>query len=436
MIKYMRIRITFFLLIVSLARLSIAGEWFRSGPVAGTVLDIAADRRHCSLWYAINGTSAYGRLYRSTDNGESWIPTRIDRATSVVVSPASSEVIVLGLAEDGSRLLWVSSDQGNTFSLQSSQAPLRVFAHPSDPSILFGVSDSTPYNLANSYNRGRTWEPVTTLPYKPGNTYDVSPNCEFYYYQINDVLISPIDGKTVYATGEIFFKCGSYDIEEQQVMFRSKNLGRSWKVSEFNEYNFSYDPAFPNRAFSFNNSDSGASNLRVLTEKGWRNLSHQRATSLAAMPNRPDELYAYRYRSDSGGAEHFVSRDMGHTWRKIKLGPGNGIRLLVGRQTPEGTLLGGTNGGGLYSLDERGRWKAQQKGFREATLIDVAGGPPSSILYAISRGEACCGSDSYLYRSTNNGRSWENITNHLPTTDAAANSFWGLITNVLSSSQE
>ena len=415
--------------LTSFARLSIAGDWIRTGPSAGTIISIAADRQNPAIWYAINGNNAiYGRLYRSTDNGESWRPTKIDKATSVVVSPQSSEVFVLSFFKDGStRQLWVSKDQGDSFALQSSNAPLRLFLSPNNSSILFGVPTTYPWNLVASFNGGRVWEEVTTLPFKPGLKYDVSPDCTFGYYEFKDVLISPLDGKTVYATGEIHFQCGSHNEDVFPVTVRSKNLGRSWSVSEFETYNFSYDPAFPKRAFSSNTAST--SGIRILTEKGWRTLSRRTAIRVISVPAQPEVLYAYNTDIFYGAPEYSVSRDFGRTWRKIKLGPGNGVRILVARQTPPGSLLGGTLGGGLYSLDEQGRWKAQQKGFREATLVDVAGGPPSSILYVIARESACCGSDSYLFRSTNNGKTWQNITDNFPAQNGAAHGLWGLITN-------
>jgi|GEM_PF-6704974 len=426
----MRITIATLMLLIICSSLGATGDWVRTGPVTGTVVDIVPDRRNPSLWYAIHGNNDYtGRLYRSTDNGESWTPTRLDQIASIVVSPSNSEVFVLSdVQQDLTRQLWVSTDLGNTFHLQSSRAPSHIFAHPQDPSTLVGIPNTLPGNLVFSSNAGRDWVPITSLPYKPGKEYSISyPGCRFQDYEFSDVLISPIDGKTIYASAELFFRCGNYDNDERSVTFRSNNLGRTWTVEELRRNNFSYDPAFPDRAFSFNLDDS-SSTIRMLTKKGWHLLSHQPILAITSVPGHEQELYAYTLDYNYRGLPlHLRSRDLGKTWQRITLGPANGVRVLVGRQEPTETFLGGTIGGGLYSLDAKGFWKPQQRGFRETSLIDVAGGPPSPILYVISR--TTSGNESYLYRSTNNGRRWQNITDRLPFSNAAALGLWGLISN-------
>jgi photosystem II stability/assembly factor-like uncharacterized protein len=101
---------------------------------------------------------------------------------------------------------------------------------------------------------------------------------------------------------------------------------------------------------------------------------------------------------------------------------------LAGRENPAGSLLAGTIGGGLYAIDDKGGYHAIEKGFQGAFLFSVAGGPPSSTLYVVSRG-GVSDYDSYLYRSTNNGRTWHNITDRLPVKDAAAKGINGVSSN-------
>src|SRR5437016_1495414 len=100
-----------------------SADWRWIGPEAGTIEQLAPDRNHPGIWYAVNN----GRLYRSVDDGNQWEPTAIKglagwrgdgyyyfAAPPVSVQPLTSEVFVA--APDG---VWVSSDLGKTFSLRA-----------------------------------------------------------------------------------------------------------------------------------------------------------------------------------------------------------------------------------------------------------------------------------------------------------------------------
>ena len=342
-----------------------------------------------------------------TDNGESWLRTPVTSAESVDVDPSTSDVFVIASQlESGKYSLWRSTDHGATFTLQSKSGPKKIVFHPYNPRVILGIGGWSPWSLAISSDQGRNWSPIVTLPYTPGKSYDLGV---FKYYNLEDVLVSPFDGKTVYASGTISFRIDNHHSDHHPVLLTSRNLGKSWAVEEYAWYTFHHDPTFPNRAFAVHNHHYPAAKMKQLTAEGWRFLSYQAAVQVVAVPGQENQLYVQGGNQIDGSAQHFKSEDAGRTWRKIKLGPADAIRILVARQSPTGSMLGGTYGTGCYLVQADRTFLQVRTGFDEATLSNVGMGASSSIIYTISTG----GGDSFLYRSENGGKSWRDITENL-----------------------
>src|SRR4030095_2333453 len=89
------------------------------------------------------------------------------------------------------------------------------------------------------------------------------------------------------------------------------------------------------------------------------------------------------------------------------LGPGGNASTLQARSAPVGSLIAGTSSG-IYIIDADTNWHQVKLGIRETSATSVvAAAHRSSILYAIS-------GENFLFRSTNSGRTWKNITDNLP----------------------
>lgn len=377
-------------------------SWRRTGPVGGNVSRILPDRAHPGVFYLTGGPGYYdsgNELYRTLDNGQSWERVHIVGFQNVMVHPASSELFVLRSGRDYKHDLLCSKDQGKTFQLRSGNAPSLIFGHPTNPNILWGSGLTySDQNLSISTDRGAHWQVFNNLPYKLGKNYEIHGDilpADSYY--LKSVLVSPLDGKTVYVSTEVEFSEGcSYDSISLELV--STNDGKTWRSAEFPTTRYIYDPAFLDRAFS-----ASSENVRTLTPAGWKILDSKGVNDIVSIPGRPDLLY------ELSGAKQWVSHDGGSRWSRTNIGPGGNARVLVARTSPQGTLLAGTSGAGIYIIDENQHTHQVITGFSDARVTDVASAPGSGVLFAIA-----AGNDDFLYRSLNAGKTWNNITDRLP----------------------
>ena len=167
-----------------------------------------------------------------------------------------------------------------------------------------------------------------------------------------------------------------------------------WAFTESSVSRYIYDKAFPMRAFAVNFQE-----VRTLTKSGWKRLSQKRFTDIVSVPGRADQLFGL-----NRGRQWF-SRDEGMNWRSIDLAPAGKAVVLQARNSPIGTLLAGTAGAGAFVIDNSWNWK-EAHGLREARLSSVASAASSKILYVVA-------DFRFLYRSTDSGQTWKNISDKL-----------------------
>src|SRR5262249_20575966 len=146
----------------------------------------------------------------------------------------------------------------------------------------------------------------------------------------------------------------------------------------------------------------------VLTQKGWRNLPLSQLNDIVSVPGNADKLYALR------DTRQWISHDGGSNWSRTFLGPGGKARVLQARIDPEGSLIAGTSGAGIYLIDKTGATQQITDGFSQASLLDVATAPGSNIVFGIAGIM-----ERFLYRSLNSGKTWKNITDNLPVAPAS-----------------
>jgi photosystem II stability/assembly factor-like uncharacterized protein len=398
------------LLLLAFIALNLYAEdphWVREGPNIGTIISIVPDRAHPQIWFAIDAPDR--RLFRSIDNGKTWQYANQKGITQVLVHSVSSEVFIVHPKSSHENELLSSVDQGQTFKLRTLKSPLKVFDHPSDAKILWGSGfDYYGYDLTISYDRGEHWALFFNLPYKLGKEYVVNGvKVEAAYYDLLDLLVSPFNPTTVYISLDVIFRDGHHgDDYYTHVDLITNNSGKSWKSEEGKVYKYFYDPAYPDRAFSISYPEQ----LNILTRQGWKLVSQKNPFgNIVSVPGRPNELI--------GITDHrqYISHDGGINWSRTSIGPGAGARVVAARTFPEGSLLAGTSGAGLYEIDANRSFNTLSIPFKQQFIYRVATAPNTPFIYVIA-GEY----DHFLYRSLNSGKSWENITDTLPLYVSAA----------------
>jgi photosystem II stability/assembly factor-like uncharacterized protein len=142
-----------------------AGVWASLGPPGGDIFDVAASTVDANLVLAglAPGGSFGGTLYRSTDDGATWLAVPALDGTSVFdIEFAPDGTGYLGTQDS----IWKSTDGGLSWitlnlGIGANDQVFDVAIDPSDPSILWaGIADafaSQPVNVMRSTDGGGTW---------------------------------------------------------------------------------------------------------------------------------------------------------------------------------------------------------------------------------------------------------------------------------------
>jgi len=197
--------------------------WQFIGPVnmVGRMTDVAADPSRPGLIYV---SSAQGGVFKSTDDGETWVPVFEDYPTSsigdIALEPGNPDVLWVGTGEANilrssmaGTGLYKSTDGGKTFAykgLADTQHIARILVHPKNPDIVYVASPGHEYTFSRdrgvykTTDGGTTWRKVffkdektgvIDLAMDPGNP-DIlyAGTAERLRYRWNDPKESPQSG--------------------------------------------------------------------------------------------------------------------------------------------------------------------------------------------------------------------------------------------------
>lgn len=333
-------------------------HWKLIGPNGGVVNQIVPDRRNSNLWFLINN----GNLYRSSDDIGTWRTTGLNYVRQVAVHPATSTVYVLRRFR-----IWRSMDNGLSFhptSLSESLYLSRIFLHPENPDLLYGLGGHNGDSLTVSFDAGRSWNLINTLPFPK----DVLGECQADEYSIDDLLVSPFDPNVLFASGALIVSCPPRGEEDSiPLLLQSSNAGKQWKVIEKTSYFFHNDPLYPERAFAFN-SDG----IKQLTPQGWTTLSKTGAGDIFSVAQHPNELLATRPLAHfKPGLEYLKSKDGGRTWFDLPISLSDRLLTIQSVDDSFRGLLGGTEGTGLFYRNELENWKQIRVSFEAAPIRQI-----------------------------------------------------------------
>ncbi len=368
-------------------------NWIVRGPgnIGGRANTIAVHPQNENIMYA---GFARGGVWKTTDGGLNWAPVFDDQPFLAIgdieIDPSNPEVVYVGTGDPNiSSLpgigngLFKSEDGGLSWQhlgLEEQRIISQVRVNPQDPDIIYAAAMGLPFERNNqrglyrSEDGGQSWEQVLFISNQAG---------------IIDLAMHPADPNIIYASG--------WDrIRNNQESTITGSGAKIYKTSD------------------------GGDTWSLL--QGGLPQGEMGRIGLAIAPSNPETVYALYVGTDSQIHDVFRTDDGGQAWFPI-----------VNFNSPQGLdrgLLGGfgwffgkiranpLNPNDLFILGVD-LWRSRDGGqsWEESTppwwqyevhadKHDLVFTPSGSLLLA---------TDGGLYRSVNNGLSWEDIEN-IPTT--------------------
>ena len=379
MLQFSTVSVRAFLTVGFLAvSASLRAAWFRV-PIGGAdVTSIAIDPFAKGEIFC--GTSR-GNVYRSSDSGRTWEPTRPgNQFPGYVVSTLAADTKVAGklwaaLSGTGAgALVAVSPDRGASWEILARwerSVDARAFAQSAlqPDRIACGGDDG----VFLSQDGGKTWSPSGTGI--DGLTL------------VQSLAFDPADPATLYA--------GTY-----RQAFRTRDGGKTWAriaagmVLDATVYSFDFDPNDARRlwvstcGWVYLSEDGGDRWTRFTT-----GFTNRRTPVVHLDPRHPNVLFA----GTVGGLHR--SDDGGRSWKRISRETLDVSSLAIDRDT--GRIFIGTLGEGIYVSDDGGATLVAASGLEEGRVPAVAADPsdPSRVVFL----RAYAGVGSGVWEATASG---------------------------------
>ena len=308
-----------------------------------------------SIVYEIVDTS---EVYRSEDHGTTWTTVWDEFAFSSVYSlaPAPSDPDVIYACKSGFGL-FKSDDGGDWWRfLHHSEVDYTytIAVHPEDPDVVFSGYNPKPFQdwamIRRSIDGGTTWETVLHVDGSDG---------------ITSIAFDPFDPTILYATS-IGKNGGS--------VYVSRDAGDTW--APLNE------------------------RFTMCTVWG--------QPQLVGDPNDPDTVYAATW---LGGT--WKTTNAGRVWTLLEEAPISATALSVDPLHPDVVFLGDRSSPTVWrSADAGTSWDQVADFADDGALLVMRVLAHDGTIYASTFHHGLRGGD--LYRSADNGNTWERITGSLP----------------------
>lgn len=437
---------------------------------------LAIDQSHPDTVYVGTGESnmrntvSIGNgLYKTTDGGDNWVKIGLDSTehiAKIVVNPKNQNIVYVAApgplwSDSKHRGLYKTTDGGKTWDkilyINEKAGCADVAVDPNNPDVVYATTwefRRTPYSfnsggkgssIYKSMDGGKTWKELTKgLPAKPFGRVALA--------------LSPSNPKKLLAIVEAK-ETGLYISEDGGENWKSQSATMNVVSRPFYFSTLQFDPKDPNRvyrpAFGFSySSDGGYSFSDASYEGGWL---HSDMHALWINPNYTNQMYV----GTDGGV--YYSLDRGATWFFVRNLPvGQFYHIAADHQSPY-HIYGG--------LQDNGTWTAPSAapgGVGNGNWMNIYGGDgfwaqpdpnDSNIAYAEYQGghmgrvnlttlksediqpqqtvkeeklrwnwntpivtgilnkQYLYTGAQYLYRSKDQGKSWERISPDLTTND-------------------
>jgi PKD repeat protein len=354
---------------------SMSGDWQQMGPV-GAPANGGAGRLNFVRFHPNNSNILYvgapdGGLWISQNGGTSWT-TNTDQlavigCTDIAINPTNPQIMYLatgdGDAADSHSVGVLKSTDGGetwnptglTFTVNQGRTLSRLLINPNNPDILIAVGSA---GIWRTTNAGANWTQVVS-------------NVGF-----KDAEFNPTNPNVVYAAGTGFRRSTDGGATWTNVSLPLNSIGRiSIAVSAANA-NYVY-------LLAANNSDNGYRGLMRSTDAGVSFTTRSTSPNLLGWDNGGDE---------GGQGWYDLTVAVSHT---------NAEEVFVGGVN----MWRSTNGGTNWTLNSH--WYGGfSKPYVHADIHDIMFLPGSgSTLFSAN--------DGGLFKSTNNGSTWTDISSNL-----------------------
>lgn len=354
---------------------------------SGKFYDVEIHPSNPSIWYAADST----KIYRSQDGGQTWNPTGITASgrSSITVSKGFPNVVYIWV--NGS--LYYSGDSGNSFAFRNSPSnacnPVGYYdmvlevSHGDENVLIAGGVE-----VALSVDGGQTWTQVSTTPPSTAPNYIHADQKAFAF--------APNSSTTAYLCND----GGLFKTTNRCTSFT--DLSNGLDIKQY--YRMSSSQQNPNVIFGGaqdNGSDKingPSSSTMVFWYDGEDCLVDYTNDNIVFVSTQGGTFK----RSTNGGVSFSNTPVTGCDWTSpIVMDPNNHNIIYVGASYVR------------KSIDNGVTWTTLMNGVFDGGCvysIDVAPSN-SSYIYVATFG--------HIYRTTDGGTSWSDITGTLPVTSAA-----------------
>jgi len=371
--------------------------------------------------------------YNTTNGGYQGI----GRVNCVAFHPSNSSTFWIGAPSGG---LWKTTDGGTTWTVQTDALSVMgvsaIAVHPS----YNGTTNRTLYIGTGDRDGNSTWtmgsglshdsEGIGVLKSTDGGTTWNTTALSFTQSAkvvVNDLLIHPTNNSTIYAA-------------TSNGLYKTTNGGTTWPmINTGNFIDIEFKPGSPLTMYGARKIYSGEGSIWKSTDGGsnWSSVSlpgsSSRRTELAVSAANPLIVYAITVQSNSGLEGIYKSTNSGGSFTQVFNGSTAGNNLLG--YYCNGAWATGYEGQGPYDLVLTANpsnanevyagginiWKTTDGG-SNWSIASSWSGTCGSTVTEVHADQHCCefngstvffGNDGGIYKSTNAGVSWSDISNGL-----------------------